>query len=198
MVTTDHPSHAQEVLVPGAYPMLCMGLVLFILVLGVQPSSGVTNFFTRVDPCTPTSALPSTSNEEVVVDIVGHHAELVKTYAKEFPWLEYDNRTDFVFCTDCKKDEIKDLAPDGNKRNKWYHGNPVFTTFESQCQTHQQYHDRNPSVDDVPVGAKRSREPKDLAQWFDTLSREERARAKVVESPIVAYLEEDDDNSVDQ
>ena len=33
---------------------------------------------------------------------------------------------------------------------------------------------------------------------FDTLSREERARAKVVESPIVAYLEEDDDNSVDQ
>ena len=132
------------------------------------------------------------------MDIVGHHAELVKTYAKEFPWLEYDNRTDFVFCTDCKKDEIKDLAPDGNKRNKWYHGNPVFTTFESQCQTHQQYHDRNPSVDDVPVGAKRSREPKDLAQWFDTLSREERARAKVVESPIVAYLEEDDDNSVDQ
>ena len=85
MVTTDHPSHAQEVLVPGAYPMLCMGLVLFILVLGVQPS-GITNFFARVDPCTP-SALPSTSNEEVVVDIVGHHAELVKTYAKEFPWL---------------------------------------------------------------------------------------------------------------
>jgi hypothetical protein len=41
MVTTDHPSHAQEVLVPGAYPMLCMGLVLFILVrLGVQPSLG--------------------------------------------------------------------------------------------------------------------------------------------------------------
>ena len=33
---------------------------------------------------------------------------------------------------------------------------------------------------------------------FDTLSWEERARAKVVESPIVAYLEEDDDNSVDQ
>ena len=36
MVTTDHPSHAQEVLVPGAYPMLCMGLVLFILVPGLS------------------------------------------------------------------------------------------------------------------------------------------------------------------
>lgn len=97
------------------------------------------------------------------MNIVGPHAELVKTYAKEYAWLEYDNTTDLVYCTDCKKDEIKDL-PDG-KRNKWYHGNAVFTTFESQCQTHQQYHDRNPSVNDVSVGTKRSREPKDLAQW---------------------------------